>query len=125
MQTTITLTPGDSVIVVVAPAAAPSPLPPAIWDLSLPIADMDAYLVQRCAPDGPPSVDRPDAVPQTPGDAMTWRKRDYRSDGSLGGYLRVGCGRRLRAQFFRHDLAVCALSGIQSDGRRWRRGLHQ
>ncbi len=107
MNTTITLTPGDSVTIVappnapppappapppVVPSAPPSPVPAAPapqqprFDLSLTISDLGAYLVQHRMQDGSPALVPGSGVPQLAGDAMTWRKRDYRSDGSPGGY---------------------------------------
>src|ERR1700688_2272366 len=101
MQTTITVQPGNSVIVIganaplpdtPAPAAPPAPAqPPAPplavgFDLSLQIADLSAYLVQRRMPDGSPGLVPGTGFPQLASDTMTWRKRDYRADGSPGGY---------------------------------------
>jgi hypothetical protein len=93
MQTSITLNPGDSVTIVVPPSIPLSTVPgsgsgpPASsFDLSLPIADLSAYLVQRRMADGSPALVPGTGIPQTAADPLIWRKRDYRYDGSAGGY---------------------------------------
>jgi hypothetical protein len=89
MQATFTLPSGfdptqDSILINPFKAAPPPAPPPApAFDLSLPIADIGAYLTQHILPDGSPALVPGTGRPQTVYDTMTWRRRDY---GQPGGY---------------------------------------